>query len=202
MSELIKDIIVAIGGGSIALIGLLTIFKQLFLKFLETSIDSTFEKKVEKYRNQLSRSSRAYEMILDREMQYYQKMEPIIAEMVPLIHDLKYCMEKGEKSEYIKKCEYFKECFGRYADMFKEIRNETLIHQAYIPKDVLVSSTAIVKIIHDDSIRWAEFGKSLFDEKYEDIDYRIVDEMLDSTLKAIAILSVTIKTRLESLSSI
>ena len=44
MPEWLKDLLVAIGGGSIVLIGILTIFKQLFLKLFETGIETSFEK--------------------------------------------------------------------------------------------------------------------------------------------------------------
>ena len=67
MPEWIKDILMAIGGGSVVLIGILTIFKQLFIKSFETGMETVFQKNMEKYRNQLSRSTRAYEMILDRD---------------------------------------------------------------------------------------------------------------------------------------
>ena len=73
MPEWIKDLLVAIGGGSVVLIGILTIFKNLFLKLFETSIEASFEKSLEKYRNQLSRSTRAYEILLEREMWFYER---------------------------------------------------------------------------------------------------------------------------------
>ena len=45
MPEWIKDLLVAIGGGSVVLVGILTIFKNLFLKLFETGIEASFEKK-------------------------------------------------------------------------------------------------------------------------------------------------------------
>ena len=50
MPEWIKDILMAIGGGSVVLIGILTIFKQLFIKSFETGIETVFQKNMEKYR--------------------------------------------------------------------------------------------------------------------------------------------------------
>ena len=62
MQGVLKELIAAVGGGSIVLVGVLTIFKKLFLKLFETGIESSFEKELEKYRNKLSRADRAFEV--------------------------------------------------------------------------------------------------------------------------------------------
>lgn len=62
MPEWLKDLLVAVGGGSVVLVGILTIFKNLFLKLFETGIEASFEKNLEKYKNRLSRSTKAYEI--------------------------------------------------------------------------------------------------------------------------------------------
>ena len=48
MQEVLKELIAAVGGGAVVLVGVLTIFKKLFLKLFETGIESTFEKELEK----------------------------------------------------------------------------------------------------------------------------------------------------------
>ena len=124
--------LVAIGGGSVVLIGILTIFKNLFLKLFEISMKASFEKSLEKYRNQLSRSTRAYGIPLEREMRFYERIEPIFAELVPLVHDLLYYMTRDEDVERKIECEAFRTNFGRYTCLIKELKNEILIHQSYI----------------------------------------------------------------------
>lgn len=47
MQEVLKELIAAVGGGAVVLVGVLTIFKKLFLKLFETGIESTFEKELE-----------------------------------------------------------------------------------------------------------------------------------------------------------
>ena len=44
--DILKDFLVAVGGGATALIALLTIFKSMFMKFFEKGIDTTFDKKL------------------------------------------------------------------------------------------------------------------------------------------------------------
>ena len=97
MQEVLKELIAAVGGGAVVLVGVLTIFKKLFLKLFETGIESTFEKELEKYRNKLSRADRAFEILLNREMHYYEKIKPIFAEIVPLEHDLFECLKIDEE---------------------------------------------------------------------------------------------------------
>ena len=70
MPAWLSDFLVAIGGGTVVLIGILTIFKKLFLKLFESGMDASFEKHLEKYRNQLSRSTMAYEILLKKELKF------------------------------------------------------------------------------------------------------------------------------------
>lgn len=50
-------------------------------------------KKIEKFKNKLKRSTKAYEILLDREMRFYEKLDPITAELVSLEHDLLYYLK-------------------------------------------------------------------------------------------------------------
>ena len=201
MPEWIKDLILAIGGGAFASIGILTVFKSLLIKIFETGIESSFEKSLEKYRNKLSRSSKAYDILLEREMRFYERMEPIFAELIPLMHTMKYCMEKSTVSEHLTKCEEFKEGFLKYTDLYDQIRNETLIHQSYLPANVLLSSNMVVKKMYDDLNFWKDSALALFEQKYEDIDDVTIQGVLEDLFKTIAIMEVHIKNRLEELSS-
>ena len=159
MQEVLKELIAAVGGGAVVLVGVLTIFKKLFLKLFETGIESTFEKELEKYRNKLSRADRAFEILLNREMHYYEKIEPIFAEIVPLEHDLFECLKIDEELEREAKCESFKVCFGKYTELIKMLKNEVLLHQDYIPKTVFKESTAFVVQMQDDFDYWFDMAK-------------------------------------------
>lgn len=200
MPEWIRDLLVAVGGGSVVLVGILTIFKNLFLKLFETGIESSFEKSMVKYKNQLSRTTKAYEILLEREMRFYEHMEPIFAELIPLVQDLLYYMTRDEDVDRVSECEAFRTCFGRYTELIKDIKNETLIHQSYIPQTVFKASTAVVKQMQDDLNYWFEMAKLLFEGKYEKIDYDKGKCAVDELLLCITALEMAIKKRLEELS--
>lgn len=138
MPDWLESLIAAIGGGTVVLIGVLTIFKGLLVKLFEIGIESSFEKSLEKFKNNLERSTKAYEILLNREMRFYEKLEPITAELVPLEHDLLYYLKYDEEADREKQCEAFRKHFKRYCELVIELKNENLIHQSYIPQEVLM----------------------------------------------------------------
>lgn len=106
--EILKNILIAIGGGATALIAILTIFKSMFLKVFDKAIDTTFEKNIEKYRNKLSRTTTAYEFLLKKEMSFYEHLDPHMATLVPLVQDLAY-YAKGDGLDESYQCKNYKE---------------------------------------------------------------------------------------------
>jgi hypothetical protein len=201
MPEWIKDIIVAVGGGSVVLLGVLTIFKQLVIKSFETGIETIFQKNIEKYRDQLSRSSRAYEMILNKEMDFYEKVDLIFAELVPLAHSIKRCFDKEEHFESEKNAQCFWMYLQQYSELYDKLKTAILIHQAYIPEEILLSYTALSKTMYDDTISLLELGKATFAEG-NDVDNEMVQKMFDNFLNVLIIPSALVKKRLQMLSSI
>ena len=48
MDEFLKNLFLVFSGSAAAIVGVFTIFKNLIIKYLEGSIESTFNKKMEK----------------------------------------------------------------------------------------------------------------------------------------------------------
>lgn len=111
------------GGGTVVLVGVLTIFKQLFLKLFETGLKNSFEKNLESYKNKLTRTTKAYEVLLDREMKFYENIDLLIAELIPLMQDLSYYLTENNDVDRMFKCEKYKNVSIRYCEMIKEIKN-------------------------------------------------------------------------------
>lgn len=124
MPEWLKSLIAAVGGGTVVLVGVLTIFKGLLVKLFESGIESSFEKNMEKFKNKLERSTRAYEILLEREMRFYENLEPITAELLPLEHDLLYYLKRNEDMEREAACEAFRKNFLRYCELTMTLKNE------------------------------------------------------------------------------
>ena len=198
MPEWIKDIIVAVGGGSIALLGTLTVFKQLVIKSCETGIETIFQKNIEKYRELLSRSSRSYDMILNKEMDFYEKVDSIFAELVPLTHSIKRCFDNEEHFESEKNAQRFWIYLKQYSELYDKIKTTILIHQAYIPEEILLSYTTLAKTMYDDTISLLELGKTTFDEG-DKVDEKMLQSMYDNFMNVLVIPSALVKERLQTL---
>ena len=195
MYQWLKELLIAISGGSIVLVGMLTILKGLFVKFFTNVIDSSFEKSLEKYRNRISRSNRAYEILLDREMSYYEKIDPIFAELIPLVQDLVYLLENKQTEE-------FREHLLRYAELIINLKSEVLLHQSYIPESVFKASSEVVSEMQKSLDYWYKMAKLLFAEKYDDIDYDKGKNIVDDLLKLISLTEQVVKHRLQDMSEL
>ena len=195
MYQWLKELLIAISGGSIVLVGMLTIFKGLFVKFFTNVIDSSFEKSLEKYRNKISRSNRAYEILLDREMSYYEKIDPIFAELIPLVQDLVYLLENKQTEE-------FREHLLRYAELIINLKSEVLLHQSYIPESVFKASSEVVSEMQKSLDYWKKTAKLLFAEGYDVIDYDKGKIIVDDLLKLISLTEQVIKHRLKEMSEL
>lgn len=200
MPEWLESLLVAIGGGTVVLVGVLTIFKGLLVKLFETGIEASFEKNLEKFKNHLDRSTRAYEILLDREMRFYEKLEPITAELVPLEHDLLYYLKYDEDADRERQCEAFREHFKRYCELIKDLKNENLIHQSYIPQEVFNAFTSVVKQMQDDMPLWFDMAKFLFAGEYDKIDYGKCETTIDTLLMQLAFAETMVRKRLKQLS--
>ena len=124
---------------------------------------------------------------------YYEKIEPIFAEIVPLEHDLFECLKIDEEFEREAKCESFKVYFGKYTELTKMLKNETLLHQAYIPKTVFEESTTFVVQMQDDFDYWFDMAKCLFAGEYGKIDYEKGEKTVEMLLVKLAKMEVSIK---------
>ncbi len=200
MQEWLKNLLIAVGGGTVVLIGILTVFKSLLVKLFETGMAAIFDKNLEKFKNQLNRSTRAYEILLDREMRYYEKIESFVAEIVPLEHDLLYYLEEKEESVHAQTYETFKRKFERYVEIIKALKNETLVHQTYIPQDIFSAFGNLVIQMQKDISLWSGAAKKAFSFEYDKINYEECKETVDGVLELLSRAEVLVKNRLEYLS--
>lgn len=200
MSEWLQSLLAAVGGGTVVLVGIFTIFKGVLLKLFETGIESSFQTSFEKFKNNLERSTKAYEILLAREMRFYEKLEPITSELIPLEHDLLYYLKYDKRLDKKAQREDFRENFNRYCELTIELKNEILIHQSYIPQEVFSAYAAVVKQMQDDMPLWSDMAKLLFEDEYDKIDYQKCKSAIDILLKLLALAETMVRKRLKTLS--
>ena len=200
MPEWLKDLIVAVGGGTVVLVGVLTIFKNLLIKLFETGIESSFEKNLEKYRNKLSRSTKAYEILLDREMRFYDHIDPIIAQLIMVLRDLGDSSQYDPASNREEQYDAFRKYFLQFCELLKQLKNEALLHQAYLPIDMFAAVTGVVKLMQDGLLYWQDIAIALSNGEYDKIDSEKNEQLGDELRAQIACTEVIIQERLRQLS--
>lgn len=133
-------------------------------------------------------------------MRFYEKLETIIAEPIPLEHDLLYYLKEDKETECEEQCEAFRDHVKRYCELIENLKNETLIHQSYIPQEVFDAYTSVVRQMQEDIPFWGDMAKFLFAGEYDKIDYKKCETTIDTLLKYLAVAEIMVRKRLKQLS--
>lgn len=197
MPEWIKEIIIAIGGGATVAVGLLAVFKSLFVKFVESTIDASFEKSTIKLTNKLERSTKAYEILLRKELDCYEQMDPHIAALVPIVQDFEFWATSSDKSAE----ENFKDGLLEYIRITKDIKSTVLLYQPYIPNAIFDAVSSLLKVMQENVQYYYDSVKILHGEKDGKIDVAKLKEIRESIISAIIVMEIEIKTRLTELTN-
>ena len=200
MPEWLEYLLTAVGGGTVVLVGTLTIFKGLLIKLFETGIESSFEKNLEKFRNKLERSTKAYEILLEREMRFYDHLDPIIAQLIPLLRDLEDSSRYDPTSNREEQCDDFRKYFLQYCELLKQLKNEALLHQAYLSIEMFTAVTGVVKLMQDGLLYWRDIATALSNGEYDKIDSEKNEQLGDELRSQICRVEVLIQDRLRQLS--
>lgn len=160
---------------------------------IEKAISTAFEKNMEQYRNKLTRSTMAYELLLNKELDFYKSLDPILAKLIVVIQDINDYCQSNELEEQITKNNILD-----YLELIPEIKQKLLESEAYIPDEIFQDATNLVMIMQKDlrdlfgEIKSCGF-ESLKDKK-DDI------EILERCILAqTALLRLAIKSRLDNL---
>ena len=199
MLEWVREFVIALGGGTVVLIGMLTICKGLFIKFFESGIESSFEKSLERFKNKMERSTRAYEILLDREMKFYEKIDPIVAELIVLQQNMLFCLEENETMGLENRHKDFCKCFKSYIEQISALQNQCLIHQSYISPKIFEAFENVIKQVKEGMCYWVETEKLLYSGEDGAIDYSIGKEKSEAVLNSIAAAETKIQERLKQL---
>mgnify|MGYP000029396921 FL=1 len=89
METFFKDLLIELGGTISIIIACLLFFKNIFKKYIDTIIESSADKSIEKLKNKYSRTLSAYDILLKKEFEYYEKIDCIFADLIVDIQDFK-----------------------------------------------------------------------------------------------------------------
>ena len=196
MTEWIKELIIAIGGGATATISILLIVKSLLSKIIDKTIETSFEKSTIKFTNKLERSTRAYEMLLNKEFEFYGKIDPYMATLVPLVQDLEFWLQKHEEEKTDNTKANYKECLLKYLEAIPNLKNDSILYQPYIPVEVFNSITSLIAHMQDNLKMLGNYGEIIFEKKEGYLDFDKMKVFVEGELKLIALIETLIKARL------
>lgn len=199
MPDWLQAVLSSILGGTISVVGIFTIFKNMISTIFEKALANVFEKDLEKYRNNFLRSNKAYEMLLEKELQFYTTIDPHLAKLIPLMHDFVdfYSTETSETPEE-KKQKYLK-LFRTYINISNELKNQSLIYQSYIPDEIFKTVTKTSLTMQDSFELWYS-SFSAYITKQTEFELSECEKHRNEILWCVAENNFKIKNRLEELS--
>lgn len=201
MPEWVKELLIAIGGGATVTIALLTILKSIVSKIVDKAIDTSFEKSTIKFSNKLERTTKAYEILLKKEFDYYEKVDPYMAALVPLVQDLVYWALESREGHSDNAKEKYREHLLEYLKMIPEIKNDSVLFQPYVPEEIFDAVAVLLKNMQADLQFLKLAGEIIFGKAEGEIDTDKLKEISDNVLMSVALIETRVKNRLTDLSN-
>ena len=197
-----KELFAIIGEGTIFVTIVFFLLKTFVVKYIDKAVETSFEKSTLRLSNRLNRKTIAYEFLLKKEFDFYERLDPYFATLVPMVQDFVYWADEfqNKNSDYAKK--KYKKLFFKYLKLIPEMKNICVMFQPYVPKDI---SEAIVALLRNMQLRpdleYLSFvAKVLYGKNDESIDMNKMQEIKEKVLKSVALVEALIKNRVTELS--
>lgn len=183
-------------GASVVVIMSIPLFvKRAVETYAEKVVGNVFEKRIEKYKAELSRATMAREVMLEREMAFYDIIDEQIAELVPLIQDVRddlterpFTKEKRDR-------------FVRIPELSIEMKDVSLRYEAYVPTDVWAAFNQPVVELQSQCGQWLDFAKKISSENEVDVEGKdVAGRMCDRVLSLVGTVRVRQADYLKSIS--
>lgn len=201
MPEWIKELLVAMGGGATVVIAIFVFLKSIVVKIVDKAIDTSFEKSTIKFSNKLERTTKAYEVLLRKEFDYYEKIDPYMATLVPLVQDLVFWTEKFQNKDSENVKEQYREHLLKYLKIVPELKNDNIMFQPYVPENIDEAVSKLLENMQSDIEYLTFVGEVMYCKNTGDIDLSKMNEISENVLISVALVETLIKKRLTELSS-
>ncbi len=168
----------------IAIVGWL--LKKSIEKSIDSSIETVFAKNIAKYQDSLTRASTARQFIFDREMTFFESADDQVADLIPIIQDIRDSVENRTFSEYDKNC------YLKFFESIFALKKLTLKYEAYIPKEIYASYQNLVVEMQAESKMWHDFAAMLSSgEQPSAEDRENAQQSCDGILRSIALVRLS-----------
>ena len=161
-------------------------------------------KKQKKLDDGLARSKAAYDIILKKEFDYYENIDPIYAKLIPGVQDIAASLQNSypkslsvEDRKVIAKREMLV-----YAESIVTLKSFLQSNDIYLPFDISKACGEPISLMQDSVDFFHDEMKKLWDETESEIDKEQCKQVADSIVYSYAKARSTIKHRLDILAKI
>lgn len=202
MQNLTKEIFIQLGGTVSIIIACLIFFKNMLNKYIETIIESSAQKSIEKIKNQFSKTLSAYDLLLKKEFEYYESIDCILADLIVDIQDFKSNIINEFDFSMENRLNIVSETSSKILKSIISIKRNTLMYQSYIPKNIMHNSSLVVIKLQENINLITDNFKLLQDSKEDEINIEQIKSFSDDILLLIANLETSISIHLRELANI
>lgn len=175
--------------------------KKIVSLTVETMFSESSSKKMQSHINMLNRRTMAYEILLKKELEYYDSISDFISEVVVLIQDVYWNYIKIENcSDLESKKKYKNASLDNLANILKLIpktKKDALVLKNYSTEEIVNAHTDLICFIQDNSEKIANI---IMKEKFSDNNKNTLKKVNDKVLKICALLSGLVQIRQKELS--
>lgn len=201
MNNLLNEILIQLGGTVSIIIACLIFFKNILNKYIDTIIESSAQKSIEKFKNQFSKTLSAYELLLKKEFEYYESIDCILADLIVDIQDFKSNTINEFDFDIEKRLDIVSNASLRILKSIISIKRSSLLYQSYIPRSIMHNSTLVVVKLQENANLISNSFKLLQDLKEDEINIEQIKSFSDDILLLIANLETSISIRLRELAN-
>lgn len=185
----------------LVIIGLILLIKHIVSKTIDNVLNENSSKKIQLHINQLNRRTIAYELLLKKELLYYENILEFISVVVVSIQDVCWnYKEYGYDRDVKDKNKYKSQSIENFQNILRLIpstKKDNLIYENYSSHDISKIHSNLICYIQDNS---EQIVKILGKKKYYVRDYDIMNTISQEMLEKCALLSTMIHLKHEELS--
>ena len=202
METFFKDLLIELGGTISIIIACLLFFKNILKKYIDTIIESSADKSIEKLKNKYSRTLSAYDILLKKEFEYYEKIDCIFADLIVDIQDFKSSTINEFGLDIKKRFDIAKSTGLKLLETIINLKKFSLLYQSYIPDNIFDYSMSIIGELQENCDLISDSLKLLGDKQEDKLNLNAIKDFTSKILLLIANTEVSIKTRLQDLSNV
>lgn len=185
----------------LVIIGLILLIKHIVSKTIDNVLNENSSKKIQLHINQLNRRTIAYELLLKKELLYYENILEFISVVVVSIQDVCWNYKEYGYARNVKDKNKYKsqsiENFQNILRLIPSTKKDNLIYENYSSHDISKIHSNLICYIQDNS---EQIVKILGKKKYYVRDYDIMNTISQEMLEKCALLSTMIHFKHEELS--